>query len=323
MKNLLLVLTLSIAFSSISQTRIDGTFPFQTDPNKKYSLFIPSGYVPGTANNLMLGLHPYNPSRWNAKSWCDTLVDFAEANQLILICPDGGVDGKIDDAIDTAFTTALLDSVQKWYTINDKRIYVMGFSWGGLTTYKYGLSNPTVFAGYMPIGAAINGTSPISGILNNANNKGFYVVHGGSDSPGTRYTPLINGLNSNGAILKSILMPGVGHTIDFPNRNQILTTAYLWLDSVRTTQISNVSINENQLLGKIYPTVLSQEISQVKVEIPGIWIGQNILLYNAQGKLVSKQKISETKFFVKIPETAGVYYVVIGDSNRIEKIVRY
>ena len=322
MKNLILFLSLTFAFSTFAQTRIDGSFPFQSNPNKKYSIYIPTGYVVGTPNKLMLGLDPLNTSRWDAESWCDTLINFAEANQLILICPDGGVNGKIDDAIDTAFTTVLLDSVKTWYTINNQRIYVMGFSWGGLTTYKYGLSNPSVFAGYMPIGAAINGTTPINNILSNANNKGFYVLHGALDNPNSRFTPLVNALSSNGAILNSKLLPGVGHTIDYPCRNQEPTTGFLWLDSVRTAQLSNVSIEEQTLLGKIYPTVLTAETSQVKIEIPGVWIGQELFLYNQVGKLVFRQKMTEAKFYIEIPQEVGQYYLEFGDSYRIEKIIR-
>jgi hypothetical protein len=67
---------------------------------------------------MMLGLHPFNTSRWNGESWCDKLIGFAEMNGLLLVCPDGGADGKIDDAIDTAFTTAIIDSMEIWYSIN-------------------------------------------------------------------------------------------------------------------------------------------------------------------------------------------------------------
>ena len=43
-------------------------------------------------------------------------------------------------------------------------------------------------------------------------------------------------------------MNGIGHTIDFPNRNQILTTAFIWVDSVNcanmTTSINSIVTNE-------------------------------------------------------------------------------
>jgi predicted esterase len=317
MKNVLLLILIFTGSVISAQQRIDSSFPFQTDPNKKYSIYVPSSYVQGTPINLMLGFHPLNTSRWDAESWCDTLIDFAEANNLLLVCPDGGADGKVDDAIDTAFTTELLDSMDVWYTINHQRKYIMGFSWGGLTTYKYGLSNAQTFAGFMPIGAAINGTTPINSILSNANGKGFYVVHGANDSPSSRYTPLINGLTSNNAILNSKLMPGVGHTIDFPNRNQILTTAYLWLDSVRTTQISNVSIEELESNVSVYPTVISQSQSSVTIKVMTSQIGSNIYLVNEVGQVIFRDQISELNFKLEIPSAKGVYFLQVENQQGI------
>lgn len=215
---------------------------FQTDPAKKYSIYIPSNYTAGTPHKMMLGLHPWNVNRWNAKSWCDTLVNFAESNNLILICPDGGVDGQVDDAIDTAFTTTILDSMEVWYTIDTTKVYVMGFSWGGKTTYTYGLRNTERFGGYMPIGAAINGAGEISTIAANANGEAFYVIHGSLDNPNLRFNPLVGSLNTNNAIVNSRLMSGVGHTIDFANRNAILSDAYQWIDSVNCAQLASASI---------------------------------------------------------------------------------
>ncbi len=228
-----LLLPLLISSTLPAQQRIDGTFPFQTDLVKQYSIYVPSSYTPGTPHRLMLGLHPLNTARWNSISWCDTLIVFAETNGLLLVCPDGGADGAIDDPIDTAFTTALLDSMDTWYSIDHDKVYVMGFSWGGRTTYTYGLLRPQVFRGYLPIGAAINGLAEVNTTMQAYSaGKPVYIVHGGSDSPSTRYTPILDALNANGAMVNSILMPGIGHTIDFPNRNAILGVAFQWIDSV-------------------------------------------------------------------------------------------
>jgi len=224
---------LAVSLSALAQERIDGSYDFQTESGKKYSLYIPSNYDKGTANPLMVGLHPFNPDRWDAESWCDTLIAFAEANNLILACPDGGPEGRIDQPIDTAFTTSLIDSVLKWYNIDEERIYLMGFSMGGKATYTYGLTHSERFAGFMPIGAAMAiNYAPVS-IRSGAADKPWYVIHGSEDWPDARFTPLVDMLKENFAIVESQLLQGVGHTIDFPDRNNILTTGYKWMDSVR------------------------------------------------------------------------------------------
>lgn len=219
------------AGSLVAQERIDGTVNFQTDPRKKFSLYIPSSYDASTPNAAFLALHPWNTARWNARTWRDTLSHFAEVNGLILIAPDGGLDGQVDDQIDTAFATYLLDSMNMAYNINQDEVYVIGFSWGGRTTYTYGLSNADRFAGYIPIGAAINGTSEIMDIVNEAKDEKFYIIHGSNDRPGTRFTPARRALMNEEACVEDTLLSGVGHTIDFAGRNDLLNKAYKWLKS--------------------------------------------------------------------------------------------
>lgn len=274
------------------QTRLNGTFLFESDPAKKYSIFIPSSYDEGGANKVMLALHPFNPDRWDAESWCDTLVDFAEANRLILICPDGGVDGKIDDPIDTAFTSALIDSVATWYALDFDKFYGMGFSWGSRGLYTYGLSHGDLIKGYIPIGAAINGTTEVNEALQvNASGKPFYIVHGSSDAPSIRFYPIRDSLISKGAIVATNLLAGVGHTIDFPDRNDILTVAYDWIDSVNCSSLSITEFNTEGRGYRIYPNPIrtSQVLSiYSEGQLEGL---SDIRVFGLDGKLiVSKQQ---------------------------------
>ncbi len=247
-KLILAALICSFIISVDAQITIDGSFAFQTDSAKKYSLYIPSNYDETTPHSLMLALHPFNVNRWDAESWRDTLIQFAETNDLLLVCPDGGIDGQVDSPIDTAFTTVLLDSVNQWYNINNEEQYIMGFSWGGRTTYTYGLRRAEKFRGFMVIGAAAN-ISHLNGISANANNKSFYLIHGSQDNPSTAFTPLLNELNIQGACTNSLLMSGINHTIDFPERNEILSVAFQWLkDSNCSTSSAETEPNEKTII---------------------------------------------------------------------------
>jgi predicted esterase len=315
-KHLLLFSILFFAFQIFAQQRVDGNFAFQTDPAKKYSIYIPSDYDANTPHTLMLGLHPLNTNRWDGKSWCDTLIAFAEMNNLLLVCPDGGIDGAIDDPIDTAFTTALLDSMEVWYNINLEKVYAMGFSWGGKTVYTYGLNHHERFRGFMPIGAAVS-IGEVAGIEPNAAWHPMYLVHGGNDSPNTRFTPLKNAMENNDACVNSILMSGVGHTIDFPNRNQILTDAFQWVDSVaclKTTGTSSLVENENLLL---FPNPVSHD-QILQVKIPASWFGKITMeAINMEGKSIrqkafkkSSNEVSTFSFPIsKCP--AGSYFLLV------------
>jgi len=301
----------TISLTIQGQDRIDGTFAFQTDPAKKYSIYIPSSYDESIPNSMMVGLHPFNVSRWDAESWCDTLIQFAETNNLLLVCPDGGADGKIDDSIDTAFTTTIIDSMHQWYNIDFSQIYLMGFSWGGKTCYSYGLRNIDVFAGIMPIGAAISGASELNGIVENATGKPFYLVHGANDSPQSRFYPAIESLEENDACVESQLLTGVGHTIDFPNRNTILTEAFMWLEEIICTPSQNDNSNiANSIQFFPNPSLLNNPIT-----IKGIQEPTTIRIIDLSGTTIYTTVLSEGGTINPKP-IRGVYFIEITGSTR-------
>lgn len=308
---ILLVLSCILPRNSFAQQRIDASFTFQS-VNKLYSLYIPSGYNANTPHKLMLGLHPFNTSRWDGMSWCDTLVVFAEMNNLILVCPDGGVDGKIDDPIDTAFTTALLDSMELWYNIDADKMYVMGFSWGGKTVYSYGLYHYSRFGGFLPIGSAAGNTSEVNSILGNAQGMPVYIVHGQNDSPNSRFYPIRDSLTDNNAILNWILMPGIGHTIDFPNRNQILSVAYQWIDSVNCAVITTGPELTPATSWSVYPNPTNGEF---EVESLGFEVGE-VQVFDLLGNLVLRTEESEIDLS---SYPSGIYFVKVGEN--MEKLV--
>jgi len=320
LKHLLILLLITLVHgSALAQERIDGTFPFQSDPAKKYSLYIPSTYEEGTEHRMMIGFHPLNTARWDAESWCDTLIVFAEENDLLLACPDGGPDGRVDDPIDVAFTTALMDSMELWYDVDLDKVYAMGFSWGGRATYTYGLNHVERFGGFVPIGAAINGTNEVGGIIQNAAGKPYYLVHGANDSPGTRYFPILQALQDNDAIVNSILMPGVGHTIDFPNRNAILADAFQWVDSV------NCAVDPSSI--PALPTVLSRFAATPnpvsiggELRLRGPDVGPATAeLWNVAGKRVTAWSFDEAEAHFRLRDLpAGTYLLRIEDRQGVE-----
>lgn len=292
-----------------AQEKIEGSFAFENDPEKKYALYVPSSYTEGTPNALMLGLHPFNVNRWDAISWRDTLTAFAEENQLVLLCPDGGDDGKVDDEIDTAFTSFLLDTIMSSYSIDHNNIYCMGFSWGGRTSYTYALNHPGIFKGVMPIGAAIDGTSLIDNVSSNASLMDFYVVHGSLDATNTRYFPLLEYLEDHDACHETILLNGVGHTIDFDNRNTILSEAYQWLKGDNC--FSSVQNVNQSIIISPNPARSGQKISFSEMG--------SIQLFDSKGTLICSELSSNT---LAIPSNiqAGIYYVRLSSANKAPNV---
>ena len=300
MKNILPLFILFSFCQLQAQERIDGAFAFQTDPAKKYSIYVPANYDAAVPHKLMLAFHPLNTSRWNAESWCDTLIQFSATNNLLMICPDGGADGAVDDPIDTAFTSVLLDSMMQWYNIDTERIWSMGFSWGGRTTYSYGLRNAEKFAGFIPIGSAITGTDQVDGFLGNAKDKPFYIIHGGNDNPSVRFTPMVDALMNAEACVFTNLLPGVGHTIDFPNRNQILSDAFQELETIVCNDVSAVEDLTTFTKPVFYPNPIE---SGGTVILPDV---KTAILYSNTGKLIGNYDNGRINTLGLAP---GVYFL--------------
>lgn len=289
----------------MAQEQINESMPFENDPDKDYSIFIPSNYSEGESIPAFLALHPFNTNRWNGQTWCEELADFAEFNGVFLICPDGGADGKIDDPIDTAFTSFLLDSAFIWYDIDPTKLYAIGFSWGGKTTYTYGLNHIDKFAGLLPIGAAIS-IGEIDGIAENAEGVPVYIVHGSQDSPNSRYYPLLEAMEDNGACVESNLLQGVGHTIDFDNQVEILTDAYLFLqdnECITTStkeEIVDKAILEANAIGQ-------QQAVRLNDSAGGAWE-----IYDIDGSLVKSGRQSE----IVMDMTRGIYIIRLGKQTQ-------
>jgi len=332
MKKFLLILSaLFLGHFTHAQEAIDGNFAFQSDPAKKYSLYIPSAYQEGESNAALVALHGWNTSVWNGKTWCEFLAPFAEANDVILICPDGGTDGQIDDPIDMDFTTALIDSMNTWYEVDMNRLYAIGFSWGGRTVYTYGLEHTDLIKGFIPVGAAINGVN-INNNVSNTAGQPWYLVHGANDSPNSRFYPYLENLENAGAITNSKLMSGVGHTMDFPNRDAILGEAYQWVDSVNIA--NSVSVKEIPSAEPMFR--IAQNLVQRGTALTIEFSAKEFTNADSEISVISKQgaeiynkdlgKSILSGVSVQIPTddfSAGLYFVKFrsGTNVTVEKVV--
>ncbi|UTW64135.1 T9SS type A sorting domain-containing protein [bacterium SCSIO 12741] len=311
MKSIFILLATGLCLWGNAQQSVDQSFTFQ-GTSKKYSLYIPSGYQSSTPAKMMLGMHPFNTNRWDAEAWRDTLTDFAEANQLLLVCPDGGPDGNILDPIDTAFTSALLDSVHQWYSIDSQNQYIMGFSRGGQATYVYGLDNAPRFGGYIVIGAAASASDLTNPRRANADGEPFAILHGSGDAPGFRFTPLRDALQSNNAVVWDTLMPNVGHTIDFTNRNALLTQAFQFVDSVNNyvaPQPTSVQDAEQQGTIRFWPNPVFDQLNVEDLTNSP----KQVVIRDLQGRIVYDNTPTGSIQIDTSDWTPGTYRLQVGD----------
>lgn len=114
---------------------------------RRYLLFVPSTYDPGTPTPLVISLHGFvewpahqmQISGWN---------DLAEESGFLVVYPEGtgvprrwragGWASSADPMIDVAFISDLIDTLAQDYNIDPRRVYANGLSNGGGMAYLLG-----------------------------------------------------------------------------------------------------------------------------------------------------------------------------------------
>ena len=131
----------------------------------------------------------------------------------------------------------------------------------------------------------------------------------------TRYFPILESLIDNGACVETNFLQGVGHTIDFPNRNSILTDAFQWLASQNCGISVTSEIQDNNVI--LFPNP-----NHGQFEISGIDTHHSqIELFTASGQKIAFQQQDNMIDIAKAYK--GLLYLIINspDSKKVLKIL--
>ncbi|MDB2457088.1 alpha/beta hydrolase-fold protein [Flavobacteriaceae bacterium] len=118
---------------------------------REYILYIPSSYRSSNPVPVVLNFHGFGGSASEYSSYAD-MREEAEANSFILVYPQGsclnntshwnpcpvGGDNK-STADDLGFIDSLISKISNEYSIDNQRVYAVGYSNGGMMAY--GLAN--------------------------------------------------------------------------------------------------------------------------------------------------------------------------------------
>jgi polyhydroxybutyrate depolymerase len=133
------------------------------DIERTYLLHVPASYDPQTPVPLLLMLHGRGGDGERISA-LTSFSDMADEQNFIVLYPDGidnqwnyvkdvpGYSSMTQD--DTGFLLALLDEISGQYSIDDKRVYVAGFSNGGFMTQRLACDAPERFAAFASVSAA-------------------------------------------------------------------------------------------------------------------------------------------------------------------------
>ena len=134
--------------------------------NREYVVFVPSSYDSATAIPLLFNLHSFGGNASEYMAYAD-MRTLAESEGFILVypqgsdldgsphwntCPSGG-DNK-SNADDFGFIAALVIELSSTYSIDQNRIYAVGYSNGGMMAYGLANYRSQIFAAV----ASVSGT---------------------------------------------------------------------------------------------------------------------------------------------------------------------
>jgi predicted peptidase len=124
----------------------------------RYTLTVPEGYDPKQPAALVLALHPGGdrPPYYGGQFVGSVFGPGVSDLRPIIVAPDCPAPSWADPLAERA-VLALLDQVMKEYTINRKRVLVVGFSMGGRGTWYFSARHADLFTAAIPIAGSTSG----------------------------------------------------------------------------------------------------------------------------------------------------------------------
>lgn len=151
------------------------TYDFkEADKEMEYSLFVPSTYTKEKKTPLLVALHGMGGTPQQILR-SRGLTDLAEKDGYIVVAPmgynsrgwygvrgGGGFGRRNDDPpnlreLSEKDVMNVLNLVRKEFSIDEKRIYLLGHSMGGAGVWHLGMKYPDLWAGLAPIAPAVFG----------------------------------------------------------------------------------------------------------------------------------------------------------------------
>lgn len=269
--------------------------------------------------------------------------------------PNSGVD-------DIGFINAIIDTAMAKYSINNKRIYICGFSMGGFMTERMALQSNFRIAAFASMSGTIgsgittfnpgrkipiahfHGTADVT-VNYSGNTYGmdadtlvrFWALKNGCNLTPTTYNYPKTGTDtitierfeySNGDPDSDVWfykMTGCTHTVLFKPTSDINEIMEVWLFLRRHT-LANAGVKEqtNASNIQVFPNPANDRITITG--IPNNSYEKTILfVYNSQGQLILNKAITEEISDIDLSSLAkGIYMIKITNSNitTIKKIVK-
>lgn len=175
-----------------------------------FILYVPRDYTPDRAWPVIFCYHGINQS---AKVW--PFKELTEGKEFIVIGMSYTVKNGADADREFESLVRIGKLVAGTLNVNPRRIFIGGFSLGGMWTYRISAKDPTMFAGVAAFGMSGGpGSSPPAAWQG----KPVLVAHGETDQYCQKIQDTLDAYGRVGAQLTHEVFPGQGHTVDTNNQ---------------------------------------------------------------------------------------------------------
>lgn len=342
------------------------SFTFQGN-TRQYRLYVPAAYNPANPVPIVFTLHGLGDNMTNFSGIGMNYI--ADTANFIVICPAALTDAFLGSTAwhsgagqfgyypnaainDVAFINALIDSTSAHYSVNQDRIYSLGFSMGGFMTQRLACELSTRIAAIASMAGTIG--TEISSTCNPLRPVPVAHFHGTADGT-ISYTANSYGMNTDALIdfwktknntdasSTHTLLPDLvadGYTVEhdvyangdqnsvvelfkvndadhvwlYPPANDISYAIEAWKFFSRYELTSVVGLKESkELQWTIYPNPTTDQIT---IQLPTVSKGTRLSVMNAIGQTIKATKVSELTTKISLDGIdPGIYFITLTDNN--------
>ncbi|MEX2140422.1 MAG: PHB depolymerase family esterase [Pirellulales bacterium] len=123
---------------------------------RNYTIYVPSGYSPGTSTPLVVNMHGLSDNRQLQMTYSG-MNAVAEREGFLVVYPDAVNADWFGPHDNIGFIDGLLNDVSSQYAVNTAKVYATGVSQGGIMSYLLSVELPDRFAAV----ASVSGTRPV------------------------------------------------------------------------------------------------------------------------------------------------------------------
>ncbi len=115
------------------------------DLERRYALYVPSGYMPENSIPLVVNMHALTRNG-DQQITSSGMNEVAEREGFLVAYPDAVNGDWFGSEDNVGFIDAVLDQVSSEYSVDVSRVYAAGLSQGGMMSYILSVERPNIFA---------------------------------------------------------------------------------------------------------------------------------------------------------------------------------